>query len=88
LGGMAFMKNEAGVVGVIAALVGAAVSFSLVAAAIYYKMADVRVNGVFHGGPASLAAAMAGLFGGGIVAVVVLVILLRWGNGLDRRIDG
>lgn len=82
------MKNDAGVVGVIAALVGAAVSFGLVAAAIYYKMADVRVNGVFHGGPTSLAAAMAGLFGGGVVAVAVLVILLRWGNGLGRRIDG
>jgi hypothetical protein len=30
-----------------------------------------------HGGPAMLAAAMAGLFGGGLVAVVVLILLLR-----------
>jgi len=44
--------------------------------AIYYKVADVRVNGFLHGGPTTLAAAMAGLFGGGVVAVVVLVFLL------------
>jgi hypothetical protein len=56
-----------------------------VAVGIYYKMADVRVNGVFHGGPKSLAAARAGLFGGGIVAVVVLVLLLRWGSSRGRR---
>jgi hypothetical protein len=73
---------------VIAAILGAVISFGLVFSAIYCKVADVRVNGIFHGGPASLAAAMAGLFGGGIVALVVLVILLRWRNRLDRSIDG
>jgi hypothetical protein len=31
---------------------------------------------------------MAGLFGGGVVALAVLVFLLRWGNRLDRSIDG
>jgi hypothetical protein len=72
---------------VIAAILGALVSFGLVSSAIYYKVADVRVNGVLHGGPASLAAAMAGLFGGGIVALVVLLFLLRWGSRLDRNID-
>lgn len=81
-------KTEGGVRGVIAALVGAAASFVLVAAAVYYKMADVRVNGVLHGGPDALAAGMAGLFGGGIVAVVVLMILLRMGSRMNRRVDG
>jgi hypothetical protein len=40
-------------------------------------MADVGANGLVHGGPATLAAAMAGLFSGGLVAVVVLILLLR-----------
>ncbi len=66
---------------VVGAIVGAGVSFCLVAAAIYYKVADVRVNGLLHGGPATLAAAMAGLFGGGLVAVGVLVLLLRRRGG-------
>jgi hypothetical protein len=82
------MKTDGGVRGVVAAISGAVVSFGLVSSAIYYKVADVRVNGVLHGGPASLAAAMAGLFGGGVVALAVLVFLLRWGNRLDRSIDG
>jgi hypothetical protein len=81
-------KTDDGVRGVIAALVGAVVSFVLVASAVYYKMAVVRMNGVLHGGPDVLAAGMAGLFGGGIVAVVVLVILLRMASRMDRRIDG
>jgi Na+/alanine symporter len=71
---------------VIAAILGSIASFCLVAIAIYYKVADVRVNGVLRGGPTSLAAAMAGLFGGGVVAVVVLVFLLRRGNRLDQRV--
>ncbi len=61
----------------IAAIAGSIASFCFVAMAIYYKVADVRVNGILHGGPTTLAAAMAGLFGGGVVAVVVLVLLLR-----------
>jgi hypothetical protein len=63
---------------VVAALVGAFVSFCLVAVLVYYWMADVRVNGYLHGGPRALSAGMAGLFSGGLVAVVVLVMLLRW----------
>jgi hypothetical protein len=62
---------------VVVAIVGGLVAFCLVATAIYYKMADVAVNGFVHGGPGMLAAAMAGLFGGGLAAVVVLVLLLR-----------
>jgi hypothetical protein len=62
---------------VIVAIVGAGVTFCLVAMTVYYKMADVRVNGWVHGGPVMLAAAMAGLFGGGLLAVVVLIVLLR-----------
>jgi hypothetical protein len=62
---------------VIVAIVGAVVTFCVVATAVYYKMADVRVNGWVHGGPVMLAAAMAGLFGGGLLAVVVLIVLLR-----------
>ncbi|WP_260737316.1 hypothetical protein [Tunturiibacter lichenicola] len=73
---------------VIAAILGAVVSFGVTFSAIFYKVADVRVNGIFHGGPTSLTAAMAGLFGGGVVALAVLVFLLRWGNRLDDSIDG
>jgi hypothetical protein len=62
---------------VVVAILGALAAFCVVAMAIYYKMADVAVNGFVHGGPATLAAAMAGLFGGGLVAVVVLILLLR-----------
>jgi hypothetical protein len=79
------MKPDRGVRSVIAAILGSVASFCFVAMAIYYKLADVRVNGVLNGGPTSLAAAMAGLFGGGVVAVVVLVALLRRGNRLDRH---
>jgi hypothetical protein len=64
---------------VLVAIGGGLVAFCLVAAAIYYKMAEVGVNGFMHGGPTTLAAAMAGLFGGGLAAVVVLVLLLRSG---------
>jgi len=62
---------------VVFAVVGSLITFCLVAVAIYYKMANVRVNGFVHGGPATLAAAMAGLFGGGLAAVVALILLLR-----------
>jgi hypothetical protein len=79
------LNPDRGLPRLVASIVGAMVSFCVVAVGIYYKMADVRVNGVFHGGPKSLAAAMAGLFGGGIVAVVVLVLLLRWGSSRGRR---
>jgi hypothetical protein len=70
------MKRDRGVRSVVAAVFGSLASFCFVAIAIYYKVADVRVNGFLHGGPTTLAAAMAGLFGGGVVGVVVLVFLL------------
>jgi hypothetical protein len=62
---------------VVVAIVGALAAFCVAAMVIYYKMADVASNGFVHGGPAALAAAMAGLFAGGLVAVVVLILLLR-----------
>jgi hypothetical protein len=62
---------------VVVAIVGALAAFCVVAMVIYYKMADVAVNGFVHGGPRTLTAAMAGLFGGGLVAVVALILLLR-----------
>ncbi len=71
------MKADRDLRRVVVAIVGALAAFCLVAMALYYKMANVAVNGFMHGGPATLAAAMAGLFGGGLVAVVVLILLLR-----------
>ena len=71
------MKDDKGPLCIILAVTGMVVTFCLVAMAIYYKMADVAVNGFLHGGPATLSAAMAGLFGGGLAALVVLILLLR-----------
>jgi hypothetical protein len=71
------MKDDKGPLRIILAVTGMVVTFCLVAMAIYYKMADVAVNGFLHGGPATLSAAMAGLFGGGLAALVVLILLLR-----------
>ena len=71
------MKDDRDLRRVATAVVGALVTFCVAAIAIYYKMADVRVNGFVHGGPTMLASAMAGLFGGGLLAVVVLILLLR-----------
>ena len=79
------MKRDNDLRRVVIALVGAFVSFCLVAVVVYYWMADVKVNGFLHGGPTALAAAMAGLFSGGLLAVVVLVTLLRWGSRRERR---
>lgn len=62
---------------ILIAVVGAILTFCLAATAIYYKMADVRMNGFVQSGPAALASAMAGLFGGGLLAVVALILLLR-----------
>jgi hypothetical protein len=75
------MKAESGPGHLIAAILGAAASFCLVGVGIYYRMAHVGVNGWMHGGPAMLLAAMGGLFGGGLVAVLVLIVLLKWLNG-------
>jgi hypothetical protein len=70
---------------VVVALAGAVVSFCLVAVIVYCWMANVRVNGFLHGGPTTLAAGMAGLFSGGLVAVVMLVMLLKWASRRERR---
>jgi hypothetical protein len=74
------MTPDKGLRRIVVAIVGAVVSFCLVAAGIFYKVAEVRVNGLVYEGPKALAAAMAGLFGGGLAAVVVLVLLLRGGG--------
>ena len=71
------MKADRDLRRVVVAIVGALAAFCVAAVIIYYKMADVAVNGFVHGGPTTLAAAMAGLFGGGLLAVVVLILLLR-----------
>jgi hypothetical protein len=71
------LRDDRGLRRLVFAAVGSLLTFCLVAVAIYYKMANVRVNGFVHGGPATLAAAMAGLFGGGLAAVVALILLLR-----------
>ena len=71
------MKVDRDLRRVVIAVAGGLAAFCVVAMVIYYKMADVAVNGFVHGGPATLAAAMAGLFAGGLVAVVVLILLLR-----------
>jgi hypothetical protein len=71
------MKDDKGLQRIIIAVTGMVVTFCFVATAIYYKMADVAVNGFMHGGPTMLAAAMAGLFGGGLAALLVLIFLLR-----------
>ena len=71
------MKVDRDLRRIVIAIVGALAAFCVVAMVTYYKMADVAVNGFVHGGPPTLAAAMAGLFGGGLVAVVVLILLLR-----------
>lgn len=71
------MKVDRDLRRIVIAIMGGLAAFCVVAMVIYYRMADVAVNGFLHGGPATLAAAMAGLFGGGLVAVVVLILLLR-----------
>ena len=79
------MKRDNDLRRVVVAIVGSVVSFCLAATLIYCVVANVRVNGFLHGGPAALTAAMAGLFGGGVAAVVVLVSLLRWLASRERR---
>jgi hypothetical protein len=71
--------NESGKGGgrVMVAIVGALVTFCLVAIATYYKMADVPVHGWIHGGPDMLTSAMAGLFGGGFASLIVVILLLQ-----------
>jgi hypothetical protein len=72
------MEHDPSLRRVVVAVVGALATFCLIGIAIYYRMGDVGRNGFVQSGPAALAAAMAGLFGGGVTAVVALVLLLRW----------
>ena len=62
---------------IVVAIAGAAVVFCVVAIAVYYWIAEVAVHGWIHGGPVMLTGAMAGLFAGGLTAVVTLILLLR-----------
>ena len=63
---------------VVVAIVGAVVTFCVVAVAIYGTLVHVRVNGFVFSSPEALKAAMGGLFGGGLAALLVLILLLRW----------
>jgi hypothetical protein len=78
------MRANDGVGRIVAAIVIAAVAFCVVGAAVFYEAAGVGTEGL-HGGPKALSAAMAALFGGGLVAVVVLVLVLRWTGVSGRR---
>jgi hypothetical protein len=62
---------------IVAAIVGALIAFCVVAVAVYYWIADVAVRGWLQGGPVALSGAMAGLFAGGLAAMVALILLLR-----------
>jgi hypothetical protein len=70
-------KPDRGLRRIVTAIAGALAMFCLVAATIYAKMAHAGTPGSIHGGPEMLAAAMAGLFGGGVAFVVALIVLLR-----------
>jgi hypothetical protein len=71
------MKDEKGYRAVVIAVTGAVAVFCIVAVGIFYRVANVRVNGWIHGGPTMLAGGMAGLFGGGLAGLVMLMMLLR-----------
>lgn len=62
---------------IVVAVAGAAIVFCVVAIAAYYWIARVAVHGWIHGGPVMLTGAMAGLFAGGLAAIVTLILLLR-----------
>jgi hypothetical protein len=62
---------------IVVGIASAAIVFCGVAIAVYYWIAGVAVHGWIHGGPEMLTGAMAGLFSGGLAAVVTLILLLR-----------
>jgi hypothetical protein len=62
---------------IIVAIVGAVIAFCVVMVAVYYWVAGVAAHGWLHGGPVALTGAMAGLFSGGLAAMVALILLLR-----------
>ena len=51
--------------------------FCVVVIVVYYWIAGVAVHGWMLGGPVMLTGAMAGLFAGGLAAMVALILLLR-----------
>jgi hypothetical protein len=62
---------------IVVAIASASIVFCVVAIGVYYWIADVAVHGWVHGGPVMLTGAMAGLFAGGLAAMVALIWLLR-----------
>ena len=58
-------------------MVGTSIVFCVVVIVVYYWIAGVRVHGWMRGGPVMLTGAMAGLFAGGLAAMVALILLLR-----------
>jgi hypothetical protein len=62
---------------IVIAIAGAVIAFCVVGVAVYYRIAGVATHGWLHGGPVALTGAMAGLFAGGLAAVVALILLLR-----------
>jgi hypothetical protein len=69
------MQMDRGLRRIFAAVASAVAAFCLVGGAVFYRMAGPA--GGLHGGPAMLSAAMAGLFTGGLAALLVLIFALR-----------
>jgi hypothetical protein len=78
------LSSNSGAGRLITAVIGALISLCVVGTAIFHKVAAAKGVTLSHGGPAMLTAAMAGLFGGGLAAVLVLILILRWGRGHRR----
>lgn len=74
------MQRDPGMRQIVAAVVAAIVSFCVVGIGLFYVTTDVSRLGWRFSGPAALTGEMAGLFGGGLVAVAVLIAGLRWGR--------
>ena len=62
---------------VIVAIAGASIVSCVVIIVVYYWIAGVALHGWIRGGPVMLTGAMAGLFAGGLAAMVTLILLLR-----------
>jgi hypothetical protein len=70
-------RRDADLCRIVVAIAGASIVFCLVGVGVYYWIAGVAVHGWIHGGPVMLTGAMAGLFAGGLAAMVALILLLR-----------
>jgi hypothetical protein len=62
---------------IVVAIAGPSIVFCVVVIVVYYWIAGVAVHGWMLGGPVMLTGAMAGLFAGGLAAMVALILLLR-----------